>query len=145
MATTITPSCVPTPSRQLSNVLKAHPPFLCPLSLGWECAVEVFEDHRRGGIGASFFKQVENIGALFFHVAQVQRVGLDVRMRGHHAEGRGLAVARCPPQQVSRFLVSGCGTNCSRRSSRGPLPLATGTLRHTVHTGDNRMQWLFGC
>jgi AAA+ superfamily predicted ATPase len=46
------------------------------------------------GYWRQLFRTGKNVAAPFFHVAQVQRVRPDVWMRGHHAEGRGLAVAR---------------------------------------------------
>jgi hypothetical protein len=51
--------------------------------------------------GGSFFKQVENVAALLFHIAQVQCLRPNVWMRGHHPEEDGLAVARSPPYQVN--------------------------------------------
>jgi hypothetical protein len=58
VATTITPCCDPPRRGKLDKV--------CALALGRVGAVKVFEDHQRGGILGSFFKQTENIGALLF-------------------------------------------------------------------------------
>jgi hypothetical protein len=50
--------------------LEAHRPLLCALAIGRESTVKVFEDHQRGGILGSFFKQTENFGAFLFFCAR---------------------------------------------------------------------------
>ena len=63
----------------IEQSLQAYCAFLCALTFGVESSVKVFEDHEHRGICGSFFKQVQNIGALLFCVAQVERESPDVR------------------------------------------------------------------
>jgi hypothetical protein len=101
VATTITPSCVPTPSRQFSKGLETHRPFLRALALGRESAVAVFDHHQRRRVLGGLLEQADNIRALYLHVAQVKGKGANMGMRRHHPDGRRLSVPWPTPKQVA--------------------------------------------
>jgi hypothetical protein len=74
-STTVVWECSPIPiflpkDEAIEQSLEAHRPFLCALAIGRESTVKVFEDHQRGGILGSFFKQTENFSAFLLFCAQ---------------------------------------------------------------------------